>query len=261
MSRVLLALVLLFIAVSRDAAGVELGDSVLLETNDAKIFIGRIVEHSPESITLQTANGVVVIELAQVQRMTSFTIPGEPRPRASRPPMPALLPVVAFASAGAGIGWQDTDPLLSGGTYFFSVSVDVGTAVLSGRSTRTHEFLRGEPSSGTSQPLPLKHTTESAFLLHFPIVANPDASVSLGAGPSVVRGLRRGRFLYYKEFEIDPDRVHKPIPFHTFGLALEASLHVAPTRNLGVGMSAFANLNAENSFVAGVLSFHLGQLR
>ena len=75
---------------------------------------------------------------------------------------------------------------------------------------------------------------------------------SVGAGLAFVEGsISHGLFSTKEPEKIGP----------TIGIPLEAQLFWRPTRFLGIGLYAFANLNPEESFAGITLGFQFGKLR
>ena len=76
---------------------------------------------------------------------------------------------------------------------------------------------------------------------------------SISAGVGLVSGehRRRGGGFSPQVEEFGP----------TVGIPIEAQFIFSPIRFLGVGVTGFANLNAEASFAGALLSLHLGKLR
>ena len=87
-------------------------------------------------------------------------------------------------------------------------------------------------------------------LLYGRATANTWYHASLSAGIGYVSGQKGGGLLSSGE-NISP----------TFGLPLEAQVFFKPIGIVGVGVTAFANLNRESSFAGFAITFQLGKLR
>jgi hypothetical protein len=77
--------------------------------------------------------------------------------------------------------------------------------------------------------------------------------ISLSGGISIVNGVERGKLISGKEYET--------IEISTFGLPIEAQFIMSFSNYFGVGVSVFANVNNQKSFVGGMIGIQLGQLK
>jgi hypothetical protein len=81
-------------------------------------------------------------------------------------------------------------------------------------------------------------------------------SVSYLAGISYTGGIYRGDRLYSDMFDV----YYEELTFETFGLPLEIQFDINKARPFGLSLSAFSNINAENSFAGLSLNLLLGRL-
>ncbi|GAB3501729.1 hypothetical protein GCM10027341_28880 [Spirosoma knui] len=80
-------------------------------------------------------------------------------------------------------------------------------------------------------------------------------------GLSGVWGTNRGKFL---SFDADPliygSYVHEPVKYATIGVPAEIRF-ITSTKDVGIGVTGFGNLNAKRSFVGLNVSVYIGQMK
>ena len=139
-----------------------------------------------------------------------------------------------WVNFGAGLGSisEDAFALSANATYQF------GKNILTLRAAGTGElFWKSIGDNGLLYGLALKQG---------------QVFVSVGAGLAFVEGSISDGLFSTRELEkIGP----------TIGIPLEAQLFWRPTRFLGIGLYAFANLNSEEPFAGITLGFQFGKLQ
>lgn len=83
---------------------------------------------------------------------------------------------------------------------------------------------------------------------------------TLAAGPALVGGMNRGRFLHYGEGWFGSS-VYEEDPFLTAGLVGSVDLTLSPFSFLGVGVDLAGNLNPVRSYASAAVRLSLGDLR
>ena len=111
--------------------------------------------------------------------------------------------------------------------------------------------------------LDLQHQSSSEFvwdagILLGRIFKNGFGLVSFSAGLSFVGGLKRGAYISFDEtwggyYQME----HRA----TLGIPLESHLVYMLSRNAGIGITAFGNLNLDKPFFGALLSLQLGIIR
>lgn len=117
------------------------------------------------------------------------------------------------------------------------------------------------------------HTSEAHLFGPFPLKSDTDLGLLVGryvrwkrgylsasSGLAVVRSIRRGALLpWYQQSPGGLSR-YETISHLTVGLPLEAKI-VRSSKQVGVGLEVFGNVNRRASFVGAALTLELGDLR
>jgi hypothetical protein len=82
-------------------------------------------------------------------------------------------------------------------------------------------------------------------------------SCSVNAGVSLVRGIRRGKFLSHDFFSDQ----YEVIDYTTAGIPVEFDFIGVIAPFFGLGLEAFGNINKEQSFGGILFTIHIGQLK
>jgi hypothetical protein len=172
-----------------------------------------------------------------------WTLPTSALGQAADPGVISSLPesgVRIVGSFGMGVGSD-------GGAGLLALALRTGAGDFIGRSAATFEFVN---IFGPSEDV-----TDVALL--FGRLHEGDSGwIRLAAGPAYVEHRRSGDpvecVLFFCAYEM-----HRS---STFGLALQADGALRPRRTLGLGVSAFANLNGSHPFVGGVVTLHIGRV-
>lgn len=146
----------------------------------------------------------------------------------------------------AGPGWGSM-----GFSWGVGISGQMGKGLVSIRFVRNEElsFFKDSP----------KESSWDAGVLYGRIKKSRLWFCSLSGGIGVVGGVRRGE---YVDAGNDPSFIgYERLVFLTVGIPIEGQLVWTPLPFLGIGINAFANLNAEKSFIGALLRIQIGKLR
>jgi hypothetical protein len=84
--------------------------------------------------------------------------------------------------------------------------------------------------------------------------------VSVGAGLSVLSGVRRGEFIRHTGFIFGTDE-YESKPFTTIGLPVNLELGIMPSKVFGLALDGFGTISPEYTLAGATLSLLFGQLR
>jgi hypothetical protein len=175
----------------------------------------------------------------------------------------ALLALAGIRTPTAGqVREVPMDPVENAAKLSGSLGLGVGSLGVGGLLALS---LRG--SSGT---LTLRTSQTFAFDIFGPEESATDYALLYGrssrrskgwltiaAGPAVVRTVRPGEVKSCDWFICDFEEERKS----TVGLAVQGESIWAPFAFLGLGLTAFGNLNSQSSFAGAVVGIHLGGVR
>lgn len=104
--------------------------------------------------------------------------------------------------------------------------------------------------------------TPSVIIQEFALLYGVKAGkFRLSTGISNVWGRNRGQYLFTNPDPfISGQSVHESIGYSTVGLPAEIRF-ITSTRSVGIGLTAFGNLNAKRSFVGLNLSLYVGKMK
>jgi hypothetical protein len=145
-----------------------------------------------------------------------------------------------------GLGGGSTGPSVG-----LSFSYRVGSNLISVRGIYSEEFEIMGPSP-------------SEWVMDIGVLYGVNAKASYGiaslsGGVSLVRGVRRGRYLGSSGGWFGTSNYEK-LSYSTFGIPIEGQLFWTPSSDIGFGVSAYADSNPERSFAGALLCLQIGGL-